>query len=82
MKKHVITKLILLTNLGKFPLEMNLKQRDTNDISQLLEKGMTTRSGILAWRIPWTEEPGGLQYMGSQRDMTEQLMFFTFQSIY
>ena len=32
-----------------------------------LEKGMTTHSSILAWRIPWTEEPGGLQYMGSQR---------------
>ena len=27
----------------------------------LLEKGMATHSGILAWRIPWTEEPGGLQ---------------------
>ena len=33
-----------------------------------LEKGMATRSGILAWRIPWTEEPGGLQSIGSQRD--------------
>ena len=33
----------------------------------LLEKGMTTHSSILAWRIPWTEEPGGLQSMGSQR---------------
>ena len=33
----------------------------------LLEKGMATHSGILAWRIPWTEEPGGLQSMGSQR---------------
>ena len=32
-----------------------------------LEKGMTTHSSILAWRIPWTEEPGGLQFMGSQR---------------
>ena len=32
-----------------------------------LEKGMATRSNILAWRIPWTEEPGGLQSMGSQR---------------
>ena len=31
-----------------------------------LEKGMTTCSSILAWRIPWTEEPGGLQSMGSQ----------------
>ena len=32
-----------------------------------LEKGMTTHSNILAWRIPGTEEPGGLQFMGSQR---------------
>ena len=32
-----------------------------------LEKGMTTHSSILAWRIPWTEEPGGLQSIGSQR---------------
>ena len=32
-----------------------------------LEKGMDTHSSILAWRIPWTEEPGGLQSMGSQR---------------
>ena len=31
-----------------------------------LEKGMTTHSIILAWTIPWTEEPGGLQCMGSQ----------------
>ena len=32
-----------------------------------LEKGMGTHSNILAWRIPWTEEPGGLQSRGSQR---------------
>ena len=32
-----------------------------------LEKGMATRSSILAWRIPWTEEPGRLQSMGSQK---------------
>ena len=32
-----------------------------------LEKGMATHSNILAWRIPWTEEPGGLRSMGSQR---------------
>ena len=30
-----------------------------------LEKGIATHSSILAWRIPWTEEPGGLQSMGS-----------------
>ena len=32
-----------------------------------LEKEIATYSSILAWRIPWTEEPGGLQSMGSQR---------------
>ena len=32
-----------------------------------LEKGMATHSSILAWRIPWTEEPGRLQSIGSQR---------------
>ena len=32
-----------------------------------LEKGMATYSCILAWRIPWTEEPGRLHFMGSQR---------------
>ena len=32
-----------------------------------LEKGMVTHSSSLAWKIPWTEEPGGLQFMGSQR---------------
>ena len=32
-----------------------------------LEKGMATHSSILAWRIPWTEEPGGLLSMGLQR---------------
>ena len=37
------------------------------DQEDLLEKGMATYSSILAWRIPWTEESGGLQSMGSQR---------------
>ena len=37
----------------------------------LLEKEMATHSSILAWKIPWTEEPGGLQSMGSQSDTTE-----------
>ena len=43
-----------------------------------LEKEMATHSSILAWRLPWTEEPGGLQYMGLQEsDMTEQLSAHT-----
>ena len=32
-----------------------------------LQKGMATHFSILAWRIPWTEEPGGLQFTGLQR---------------
>ena len=39
-----------------------------------LEKGMATHSSILAWKIPWIEEPGGLQSMGvRESDTTEQL---------
>ena len=45
--------------------------RDTGLISlgqeDPLEMEMSTHSSILAWRIPWTEEPGGLQSMGSER---------------
>ena len=33
----------------------------------LLEKGMATHSSVFAWRIPWTEKPGELQFMGSKR---------------
>ena len=36
-----------------------------------LEEEMATHCSMLAWRIPWTEEPGGLQSMGSQRVTTE-----------
>ena len=36
------------------------------DQEDILEKKMATHSSILAWEIPWTEEPGGLQSMGSQ----------------
>ena len=35
-----------------------------------LEKEMATHSSILAWKIPWTEDPGGLQSMGSQKSQT------------
>ena len=46
-------------------------------LEDLLQKVMATRPSILAWKIPWTEEPGRLQSMGSQRvEMTEQLLLF------
>ena len=41
----------------------------------LLEKGMATHSRVLAWRIPWTEEPGRLLSLESQSDTTERLHF-------
>ena len=37
-----------------------------------LEEGMATRSSVLVWRMPWTEEPGGLQFMGSQESDTTE----------
>ena len=37
----------------------------------LLEKGMATHSSILTWRTPWTEEPGGLQSVRSQKSRTQ-----------
>jgi len=41
-------------------------------LEDALEERMATHSSILAWRIPWTEEPGGLQSMGrKESDMTE-----------
>ena len=49
--------------------------RDVGSITGLgrsLEKGMATQSSILAWLIPWTEELGGLQSMGLQRDRTTE----------
>jgi len=41
-----------------------------------LEKEMAMHPSILAWKIPWTEESGGLQSMGSQTDMTERQTLF------
>ena len=53
-------------------MEKNLPaMQETQDQSLIwedaLEKGMATHSSILAWRIPWIEEPGELQSMGLQR---------------
>ena len=47
-----------------------------------LEEGMATHSSILAWKIPWTEEPGGLQSMGLQKSQTRLTDFtslYTYQ---
>ena len=55
------------SSIGK---EFTCNAGDTGSIPRSedpLEKGMATHSSILSWRILWTEEPGGLQSMGSQR---------------
>ena len=60
-------------------MEKNLPALQENQVrfpgqEDLLEKGMATHSSILAWRIPWTGHPGGLQSMGSEdSDTSEQL---------
>ena len=52
---------------SKNPRAMQQTQVQSLGQEDPLEKGMATHSSSLAWRIPWTEEPGGLQSMGSQR---------------
>ena len=57
----------LVTQMVKNLLAMWETQVQSLGWEDPLEKGMTTHSSILAWRITWTEEPGELQPMGSQR---------------
>ena len=64
-----------LPSLGIFPVAQMVKNLFAMQETQVqslgredpLEKGMAIHSSILAWRIPWTEEPGGPQFMGLQR---------------
>ena len=56
----------------KNPSAMQESQVRSLGLEDLLEKGMAIHSNILAWRIPWTEEPGRLLSMGvAESDMTE-----------
>ena len=66
-----MTNHLLATLLG-FPVVQTVKSLPAMQETQIhqedpLGKAMTTHSSILAWIIPWTEEPGGLQSMGSQK---------------
>ena len=61
-------------SLGASPVSTRLSVQESQQLQvqslgqkDPLEEGMAAHSGILAWRIPWTEEPGGLQSMGSHR---------------
>ena len=65
----------IINNLLVFPVAQMVKKLPEMQETQVqslgwedtLEKGMAIHSSILAWRIPWTEEPGELQRVGSQR---------------
>ena len=57
----VVQKVKHLPTMREIRVQFSLGRED------LLEKEMATHSSILAWKIPWTEEPGRLQSMGSQR---------------
>ena len=50
----------------------------TINLKGLLEKEMATHSSILAWRIPWTEELGGLQSTGHKESDTTERLYFHF----
>ena len=70
-QKYLYPSLLHLTSLVA-QMVKNLPEMQEAQVQSLgqedsLEKGMATHSSILALRIPWTEEPGGLQSMGSQR---------------
>ena len=55
-----------LVNAGDVGLQVQFLSQENS-----LEKEMATHSSIVAWEIPWTEEPGGLQSMGSQKSRTQ-----------
>ena len=57
----------LMAQMVKNPPAMQEIWVRSLDREDPLEEGMATHPSILAWRIPWTEEPGGLQSMGLQR---------------
>ena len=68
----------LVAQLVKNPSVMQETQVRYLGWEDLLEKGQATHSSILAWRIPWTEEPSRLQSMGSQElDTTERVSTHT-----
>ena len=60
----------LVAQIVKQPLAMQETQVPSLGRDDPLEMEMATHSSILAWRIPWTEEPGGLQSSGLQKSQT------------
>ena len=83
-KSHLILEYVLYTNLASLMAQTvkSLPAMEETQVQSLgqedpLEKEMATHFSILAWRIPWTKEPGGLQFMcRKESDMTEKLTLF------
>ena len=67
IRTYLNIRAFLVAQTVKNPLAMQETQVQSLGREDPLEKGMATHSSILAWRIPWTKKPGGLQTMGSQR---------------
>ena len=68
----------LVTEAVRICLPSKKTEFDPWGLEDLLENRMATHSSILAWRIPWTEEPGRLQFMGrKESDITKELTFHT-----
>ena len=89
---YLLSHLILKTTLHRKPGTINSsysswqksKLEDLGLIDNDMEKAMATHSSTLAWKIPWTEEPGRLQSMGSLRvrnNWATSLWLFTLQSM-
>ena len=76
LKQHVLWQASLVAQLGKNPPVMQETWVCSLGWENPLEKGKATHSSILAWKIPWMEEPGRLQSMGSQSQT--QLSNFNF----
>ena len=69
----VNTRASLLAQMVKTLPAVQETQVQSLDQEDPMEKGMTTDTSILAWRIPWTGEPDGLESMESQKEITERL---------
>ena len=73
----------LVAQLRKNPLAIQKTWVRSPGREDPLEESMATHSSILAWRITWTEEPGGLQSVGSQEsDTTERLSTHYSETVY
>ena len=72
---HVRASLVAQT--VKNPPVMQETQVQSLGLKDPLEKGMAIQSSVLAWRIPRTEEPGGIQSMGPQKNSTKTKTYFS-----